>query len=107
MRTGVGRARAGTWIAGGQFAAVAVLLLLTIALPPREGAMLIVPLWPSSTGRTLDWAIAKDATLLRAGPWSGSLVVRANRAKLFSGAVRNGAILINAPALFCGGSSIA
>jgi len=106
METYGGRCRTSVWAwaVGGQSAAVFAMLLLSIILPPREGPMLIVPLWPATTGKTLDWALAQDALLLGAGPWSGSLVVRAKRSKLMRAAVSNGAILINVPAAFCGAS---
>lgn len=73
-----------------------------IASPPPAGAMLIVPLVPTETGRTVRWALAVGARLAAPGPYAGSIVVDASRATLFPAALAHGAILITAHFTKCG-----
>lgn len=80
-------------------------LIGTIALaPPAEGPMLLVPLLPGHAGSVaaLNLALGSGATLLAAGPLSGSLIVRGNRARLLGPLLASGTLVLAAMPPICG-----
>ncbi|MEA1085882.1 hypothetical protein SFC76_16575 [Sphingomonas sp. CD22] len=97
--------RAGYRLLTLQLALAGLVLAGTIALPPHEGAMLIVPLAAAASGVTATWAMECDAAILASGPVAGSLIVFGRRDRLAVVALRHFSLLIVAPAAFCGASS--
>ncbi len=79
-----------------------IVLLVTIAVPPSKGAMLILPMAPDRES-TARWAINAGASILAAGPTTGSLIVLGERDRMAPAALKHTSLLIAAPLPHCGG----
>lgn len=80
-------------------------LIGTIALaPPADGPMLLVPLLPGSSASVaaLNLALGGGATLLAAGPFPGSLIVRGDRARILAPLLAGGTLVLAAAPSLCG-----
>lgn len=77
--------------------------LIAAVTPPREGAMLIVPLIPARQAEVIDWIARADAGLIGTGPVPGSLIVIGNRAAIVRETWRHGAITLAARPQTCTG----
>lgn len=83
----------------------AVTAMVAMALwPPRTGAMMLVPVGGDLAG-TVNAARSAGATLLAAGPLTGSVIVRGDRGRLMHEAGRVGTAVFAAPAATCGSPS--
>ena len=67
------------------------------ALPPREGAILLV----SPAGHAAGWALDGDTRLIGAGP-AGTLIVWGDGASIARRAWAHGALALRAPRTACG-----
>lgn len=67
-----------------------------LAVPPRDGAMMIVPLAPARHAEMIGWIARADAGLLGTGPVPGSLIVSGNRSAIVRESLRHGAIVVAA-----------
>lgn len=70
--------------------------------PPREGAMLIVPIGPRAEAESMGWATRADARLIGPGPYAGAYFVWGERARLALPALRHSALLLSAAFFGCG-----
>ncbi|MCA1199028.1 hypothetical protein K9B35_13705 [Sphingomonas sp. R647] len=77
--------------------------LIAAGAPPREGAMLIVPLIPARQAEVIDWIARADAGLIGSGPVPGSLIVIGNRDAIVRETWRHGAITLAARPEICTG----
>lgn len=85
-----------------QLAATLGLLAALALMPPAQGRMLLVPVWPGSDTRLASLAIDRGARLIATGPVAGSLVVDGERARL-APLLARGVLPLAAVALDCGG----
>lgn len=86
--------------------AIALVGLVVLALtPPATGRMLIVPLLGGNGGSAVRLAIDHGASLVAAGPFSGSVVIMGDRARLEPAAWSAGMMMVAAPPSGCGRSA--
>lgn len=85
-----------------QVALVVLGLAGLAAAPPARGAMWLVPLTQGARGQVARLALAGDAQLVAEGPVAGSLVVRADRARLLRPLLASGVLVLAAPPAGCG-----
>lgn len=85
----------------------ALLVFLLIALaPPARGPMVLAPLGHQRLAALVDFASARGATILGAGPAPGTLLIEGERSRLWSPARASAMLLLAAPgAGWCGGHS--
>ena len=77
--------------------------LVAMGTPPRDGAMLIVPVVPARQAELIAWIARANAGLLGTGPVPGSLIVTGNRDAIVRETWRNGAIVLAARPTDCTG----
>lgn len=77
--------------------------LIVSGTPPREGAMLIVPIVPARQAEMIGWIARAEAGLLGTGPVPGSLVVIGNRDAVVRETWHHGAIVLAARPQTCTG----
>jgi hypothetical protein len=71
-------------------------LCVLSVMPPRTGAMILIPLAPQFETAVARLAIAHDARLVQIGPLPGSLIVIGDRTELVLPMIRNGILTIGA-----------
>ena len=88
-----------------QITLIIIVLAVTVVMPPKRGAMLIVPVQARSTASTINWATERGAPIINAGPIRGSLLIFGSRDALEWPGIKDGYVLIGVPASWCGASS--
>jgi len=89
-----------------QAALVLAVLTVSVVVPPTRGAMLIVPIRSHGLASTVNWATDRGLTILASGPLSGSLMIFGNREALAWPAIKDGYLIIGAPASWCGARGV-
>lgn len=90
------------FMVAGQLCLLAGVFLFATFAPPRQGLMIVLPLWPSPTGSTANWVIARNGRIAGASPLGGGLLIYGERDALLGPALVRGAIVIGLPAWLCG-----
>lgn len=70
--------------------------------PPRQGLMIVMPLWPDRMGGTANWVIAHHGRIAGVSPLGRGLMIYGERDALLWPALGRGAIVIGLPAWLCG-----
>jgi hypothetical protein len=87
----------------GAQALVVLVSFATLALfPPREGAILLVPLDQDGRAKLVADAVSSGATLLAQGPLPASVVVEGNRHRLGRSLANGHVLMFAAPRSWCG-----
>lgn len=89
----------------GQCLVVVMAVFVAGLAPPRQGAMLLVPVSGASEGEMLSLLVAGDGRLLGSGAVPGTLVVAGARDALAGMMLRRGIVTIAAMPLLCGDAS--
>ena len=84
-----------------QLALAAGALALLGLCPPRQGAMILLPLVPGTGNAALVRATLADARLVGSGPLPQSFVIWGERARIVPQMLTHGVLVLSAPAAGC------
>jgi hypothetical protein len=91
----------GSGIFAVQLTMIVAALAVMALMPPRNGSILLVPLWPGAMQGMAAQAIQRGALLIDRGPFPNSLIVSGNRSQIAQGMLARGVLVIAAPGGGC------
>jgi len=92
----------GAWA---QMLVITISLAIAALMPLPRGPMLLISMTGLPEGAILNRALATNARLIGAGPFSASLLVEGDRERLLPSMLPVGIIAIRAPEILCGSSA--